>query len=209
MYKKVFLEFAQKEGSQHIASENALKGIEKIILNKSIKTVFEFGIGIGTIPALLNSLNKKIIYYGTESNVFCKDALLKNLVNLNNGFEYNQLNSYEEFKESLKFDFIIIDGSFDNLKFLKSIVHDKTIIMIEGDRKSQREFIKEAFPNSMLSFVISNKKNDLNSPFYSEVNNGYVGGYSIFRIDKSLKSKMDWFREKVSTSVKYRLRRFK
>jgi 16S rRNA G1207 methylase RsmC len=207
MFKKTFLLFSVKEGNQHIAKEFALKGIEKIAKNKNVKYVFEFGIGIGTIPYLLSNLNKEIIYYGTEANEFCIKQFKKNLEFISAKFKFNPIKFISDYSENFDFDFIIIDGSFNDVDFLKRIVNPNTIILVEGDREPQRKFIKEIFPKALESRVISLKRNEKHSPFYSSSKSNFEGGYSLFRLNSSFGSKYNWFFEKVSTFLKYKIRK--
>jgi len=209
MYKKVFLLFSKKEGCQHIAQEYALNGIEIIAKKKAVNSIFEFGIGIGTIPYLLNSLNKKLDYFGTEDNKFCINAFQENLNIINQKFNFNHIKSYLDYNDNFKFDFIIIDGLFDDEIFLKKIVKLNTIILVEGDRKLQREFLIKTFPQALVSHNISINKNSKDSPFYDEKNNSFIGGYTLFRLNPSIVNKIDWFGEKVLTFFKYKIRVFK
>lgn len=205
-YDVVFKKFGQKEGCQHIATRFALKGIEEIIKKQNINTVFEFGIGIGTIPYLLGSLRKKILYYGTEDNEFCLNAIKENLPFNELNIEFNLLNNYYEFKENFKFDLIIIDGKFEDIEFLKRIAHNKTIIFIEGDRASQQEIIQAAFPFALKNRIVCIRKHQKDSPFYKEENNNFEGGYTIFQLNTNFISKINWFKTKLETSIKYRFR---
>lgn len=205
-YDIVFKIFGKKEGCQHIATRFALKGIEEIIKNKNIKTVFEFGIGIGTIPYLIGSLNNKITYYGTEDNEFCLNAIKENLPLKELNIEFNLLNKYDEFKENFQFDLIIIDGKFEDIEFLKRIAHKNTIIFIEGDRAEQQELVKKAFPFSLKNRIVCITKNQKNSPFYNEENNNFEGGYTVFRLNTNFINKMSWYKTKLVTSIKYRFR---
>ena len=205
-YNIVFEKFGQKEGSQHIAARFALKGLEEIIKKKNIKTVFEFGIGIGTIPYLIGSLDNKIRYYGTEDNEFCLNALKENLPLSELNIEFNLLKKYDDFNENITFDLIIIDGKFDDIEFIQKIVHKKTIIFVEGDRASQQEFIQRVFPFALKNRIVCMTKNQKDSPFYKEVNNSFEGGYTIFSLSTDFISKMSWFKTKLETAIKYRLR---
>ncbi|PSL03951.1 hypothetical protein [Cecembia rubra] len=201
VYNKIFKKFSFLEGSQHIASENALKGIEKLIKKNKIKSVFEFGIGIGTIPYLVKTIDRNISYVGTEDNDFCIKAFNENLGLLKDENFHHLLN----FKDiGQKFDLVIVDGTFKDERFLKSIVHSNSIIFIEGDRKDQRTLLNKIFPEALVSHVISLKRNYTWSPFKE----GYQGGYTIYRLNNKKSSNIIYyFREKVSTSLKYRLRR--
>jgi spore coat polysaccharide biosynthesis predicted glycosyltransferase SpsG len=209
MYKDTFQVFSQKEGSQHIAQEFALQKIEKLGKKKNVKAVFEFGIGIGTVPFLLSHLDKEIIYYGTEDNDFCIKAFRENLQSMGKDFKFNHINNFEDYSGIIKFDFIIIDGSFNNVDFLKKIIKSDTIILVEGDRKKQREFLNNLFPKALVSQSISLKKNSKFSPFYSEINNTYVGGYTVYRLNPTFANKIVWFIEKVITFLKFRVRKIR
>ena len=111
--------FSQKDGSQHIASTYALKGLEKIVKKNNVNFVFEFGIGIGTIPYLLGSIKNELIYFGTENNGYCIEQLKLNLKDLETTFSYNHLHSFEEYTGNRKFDLIIFDGAFNDSAFLR------------------------------------------------------------------------------------------
>ena len=203
-YLEVFKIFSRKNGSQHIATEYALRGIEELIQKNKIKVVFEFGIGIGTIPYLCAVLDKNINYYGTESNDFCINELNKNLENVKNNLKFTHLNNFEDFDENIKFDLIIIDGEVNNSEFIKSITHKDSIIFIEGDRKSQCDFIKNIFPDSLQVRKITSKRHKSYSPFGSE---NFGGGYTIFRLNNSLKNKILTLFDKIETSFKYKITR--
>ena len=203
MYKSVFKKFSYLEGSQHIASENALREIEKLANKKHIKTVFEFGIGIGTIPYLLFNLDQEINYIGTESNDFCIKALNKNLKNIKTNKSFLHLNNHSMY-DGEEVDLIIIDGNFNDESFLKKICHKNTIILIEGKRSKQVEFILKIFPKALASHKISNKKNMIYSPFYKKYQNPYIGGFSLIRINNSPKNIVKTYIEKIVTSIKYK-----
>lgn len=206
-YNSVFTIFSQKEGCQHIATRFALKGIEEIIISKNVKSVFEFGIGIGTIPYLIGKLNRDVLYFGTENNDFCLNAIQENLPLQELSIDFNLLNSYEQFNQDVKFDLIIIDGKFDNTAFIKKIVHQNTIIFIEGDRIDQQKFIQSVFPNSLKSRRVSLEKNKIGSPFYDENKVSYEGGYTIFRLNSNYLNKFQWFKDKIQTYLNYKLRK--
>lgn len=206
-FDTVFKIFCQKEGCQHIATRFALKGIEEIIISKNVKSVFEFGIGIGTIPFLIGKLNRDILYFGTENNEFCLNAIKENLPLNELSIDFNLINSYDEFNKEFKFDLIIIDGKFDDVDFIKRIVHSNTIIFIEGDRVDQQNFIQSVFPYSLKNRIISIEKNKEGSPFYEENKNSYEGGYTIFRLNSNIFNKIAWFRDKLKTFLNYKLRR--
>jgi hypothetical protein len=202
-YKNVFRHFARLEGSQHIASEYALRGIEKIIRDNQVKSVFEFGIGIGTIPFLVKKINKDILYVGTETNEFCINAFQNNLNALIDNKFIHLLS--EQDTPDIKFDLIIVDGKFSNVSFINKIAHKDSVFFIEGDREEQRKLLLEIFPDALVSRCISIKKNQSWSPFIGH----YQGGYTIYRLNSSsFKNIISFIREKLVSAVKYRIRRF-
>lgn len=204
-YQDTFKKFAVADGSEHIANEFALRGIERIVNKHKIKSVFEFGVGIGTIPYLIKSIDNNILYVGTEDNDFCINQFSKNLGDYQQN-KFTHLRTINEFKDSTKFDLVIVDGMFSNEAFLKSIVHRNSIIFVEGDRKSQRKFISDTFPDALVSQCITNKRNYEWSPFETT---HYIGGYTVYRLNhNSFINKVDWLSEKLQSATRYRLRKF-
>ena len=59
----LYKEFAKAEGSQHIASEYAIRKLHELIAVFRIKDVLEVGLGIGSISGILLKLNKKLSYF--------------------------------------------------------------------------------------------------------------------------------------------------
>ncbi len=209
VYREVFKLFSKKEGSQHIASAFALKGLESIIKKNEINYVFEFGIGIGTIPYLLGTVKKGLIYFGTENNDYCIEQLKSNLKELESDFSFNHLTSYEEMKTDQKFDLIIFDGAFKDSNFLKKIAHQKSIIFVEGDRSDQIKFITAVFPKALVSQSICNLKNSDFAFAPNKEQKRYVGGYTLIRLDNNFENKLKWFSEKLRTYFLYKIRKLK
>lgn len=206
IHKSVFKYFSLLEGSQHIASENALKGIESLIRKNNIKSVFEFGIGIGTIPFLIKKINSEIEYTGIENNDFCISAFNTNLENWVHKPLFKHLRSTEELVSTQNFDLIIIDSQFEDSAFLQKIVHSNSILFIEGHRELQGEMIARTFHKPLISRIISTRKNYTWSPFDSK---SYMGGYSLYRLNNSsLANQYHWMIEKIETAFKYRIRKF-
>lgn len=200
-YSSVFKKFAKLNGSQHIASEFALKGIENIVKKFEVKSVFELGTGIGTIPYLVKSINKEIKYVGIEGNEFCIKVLYQNLeAFVSNYFELFE--TTDAFNKKEKFDLIIIDGKADSLNFIKNIVNKSSIVFIEGDRLVQVQEIKSMFPKSLIFRVITNKMNYLWSPFKS----GFMGGYTLIFLKDTINFKLFYICSRIKTDILYRLR---
>lgn len=193
--------FCEAEGSQHIASEYAIKKL--ICLVKKFKTqrVLEVGLGIGSISGIILALNKNIPaleYTGTEANDFCLNALPKNLLE-----DYNSLNIYSNLTEiptDAKFDLIIIDGKDHKLEAIKDLISKNGILAIEGDRMSQQDSLQELFPQHKYVHCISREKNKSYSPFPPA---HWQGGIKIIFVNPNDFQKSWWFWERVSTKLKY------
>ena len=206
IYKSVFKKFSQLEGSKHIASEFALKGIENLIKSGQIKTIFEFGAGIGTIPYLIASLNTKCFYTGTESNEFCIKSLNTNLEGMFESHLFKLIHECSEY-DGGKVDLLIIDGKISNKSFIKEICHDNTLIFIEGDRKEQRELISKIFPNAFINFKLTIRKNKMYSPFYREKANPFESGFTIIRLKNNSLNMIKFYRDKIDSFITYKLRK--
>ena len=204
LYKEVYKKFALSEGSKHIATEFAMMGIEKLIYQNKIKSVFEFGIGIGTLPYLVKKINPEITYVGTESNDYCIKLFKENLGELVKDEKFIHLNNGADIPNNMQFDLIIIDGIFEDIDLIKKMAKDTSIIFIEGIRKDQKDNLVLNFPKALVSRCISMKKNYDWSPHPSHC---FMKGYTIIRLDGgSLLNKFYFIKEKIETSLKYRIR---
>ena len=199
-----YFEFSKYEGCQHIAKEHALYRILQVLKVNSADCVLEIGLGIGTIFSAVNEFNSNIKYYGTEDNVFCLNSLKQNL-----NTTYQSLNVYASIKKiphEVKFDMVIIDGKDDSLNEIKKYLKNDATIVIEGDRVEQENSIKELFPNSKSVHVITLKKNKPDGYYNS---NNYQGGVKVIFINPNIKQLMYWIKNKILTSIKYKIRKLK
>jgi hypothetical protein len=200
--------FSGLDGNQHIASEFALKKIIKIIKGYKIQNVLELGLGIGSISYCIfdfsKEVNTKINYIGTELNEFCLEVLPKYLKDHFDKIQiFDDLNNVTS-KE--KFDLVIIDGKDENLLKIKKIISNRGIIVIEGDRISQLELVRNSFPNSLYVRLISNYKNPEYGPFLAS---DWCGGIQLIFVNPNFYQKMNFIYYKITTSIKYRLRAIK
>lgn len=200
--------FCTLEGSDYIASEFALETILKIIRTFKVNNVLELGLGIGSISDTVlkysNNGNKTFVYVGTEKNDFCLNALKKNVEN------YNQIDLHSELNQikNKSFDLIIIDGYDETLQGIVGFCKKNTIIFIEGDRKGQTEIIRKAFPESKYVNVITLNKNKAYSHSGGDTSH-YVGGGQLIFTNPNLKMNLFWFKMKVSTFIKNKIRIYK
>jgi hypothetical protein len=208
--EQVFETFCRKEGNQHIATENALHGLDRIICRYGLQNLLELGIGIGTIPYFLNLLAKeksiKINYTGTEANDYCIRQFGKNLPEDHDYFSFRHFMDLESVPVE-KFDLIIVDGTDSHFDSLQKYCDKETVLFVEGDRKAQRKQILQMFGRTAVVrcfSAITNKKNGLQSPFTST----YGGGYSVFFLNPGVQKKLFTLYNKVLTAAKYRVRPF-
>ena len=200
--------FSGLDGNQHIASEFALRKVIKIIYRYKIKNVLELGLGIGSIAYCIldfsKEINYKINYVGTESNEFCLEVLPKYLKN-----HFDKIQIFDELNNVIlkeKFDLVIIDGKDENLLKIKSMISNRGIIIIEGDRIPQLDLIRNSFPNSLITRLISNYKSPDYGPFSSS---DWCGGLQLIFVNPSFYQKLNFIYYKITTSIKYRLRAIK
>lgn len=205
--KENYKRFSYIDGNTHIASEYALSTILKLLEDFKVKSILEVGLGIGSISDTILKYtkikNQKIEYTGTESNDFCLNALKTNVEN------YNLIELYASISDianNQKYDFIIVDGSDESLKKIASFCKTNTIIFVEGFRSSQVDSIKSIFPNFKHVEIISLYKNPKHGPFPTEK---WAGGGQLIFINPSFIDKTYWFKEKLKSFLKRRLRKFK
>lgn len=202
--------FSNLDGNQHIASEFALKKIIDVIENYKIKNVLELGLGIGSISFCVLEFakvnNKKINYIGTESNEFCLEVLPKYL---KYHFDKIQIfNNLDSVISAKKFDLIIIDGKDENLLKVKEMISERGIIIIEGDRIPQLEFVQSVFSKHKYVRIISNQLNRSYGPS-SLFPSHYIGGVQLIFINPSYFQWIDFYCYKIITGIRYRLRSLK
>ena len=203
--KSKYLEFSNLEGSQHISGEFAILKILQLVDSFNIQTVFEIGLGIGTLPnTILNYFKRNIAYIGTEENAFCLDSLSSNL----STDLYNKLKIYSKVSEVLQekynFEMVIVDGRFDTFETIENHISKHAIIVIEGDRKDQERTIKKIFPKSKYVHIVSDQKNDARGIFDHE---HWQGGVKVFFVRPTWTQYIYWFKEKIRAKQVYQKRK--
>ena len=203
--KNNFIRFSKLEGCQHIANEYALETILIICRDFKIKSILEIGLGIGaivdTVQQYYSIKTKDLNYSGTEANDFCLSVLPNNVIDFK---ALTLFDSISMITEKYKFDLIILDGSDDNLEHLKSLLSFSGIIFVEGGRGNQVLNLKQIFPKSLHSEIISLKRNRPYGPFD---HSHWMGGGQLIFVNPTIFQKIYWFKEKVTTYLKYRLRK--
>lgn len=137
--RRVYRAFARKPGSGHIASEVALAHVAAVVRVGKIKSVLEFGAGIGTVTyLLLDCLPKDRTLVSTEHDPFCRDQLARNLpADMRQGFRV--LCPHEK-EGSESFDLVIVDGKLAKTQ-MSDYLRPGSICFIEGDRARTRTTI--------------------------------------------------------------------
>ncbi len=210
-YEKIAVDnykrFSFIEGNEYIATENALKIILRLVSDFKVRSVLEVGLGIGSISDTIfkyAEANKSEMYYtGTEANEFCLEALKSNVE------RYDKIHLFEslaQVSQDRKYDLIIVDGSDESLKSIAAFTKPDTVIFVEGWRGSQVSQLKEIFPDCVHVEIISSYRNPSYGPFPSDKWSG--GGQLIFT-SPTLYRKAYWFKERVATFLKRRLRKLK
>ncbi|EJL66760.1 hypothetical protein [Flavobacterium sp. CF136] len=200
--------FCSLEGSDYIATPFALEVILRLITTFKSKRILEIGMGIGCVADTILKYNDKnkleIEYSGTEKNDFCLKALPINVAFFKDVILYSEL---KEIKNE-KFDFIIIDGSDEALMNIKEYCNKHTVLFIEGDRQIQVQTVVKVFPKSLYVNVITLEKNP---PYAHEGRdiNSYIGGGQLIFANPTFQMKIYWFKEKVKTFIKRKIRKFK
>lgn len=204
--KKQYCKFSKAEGSQFIASENALGEILNFINKFKPANILEVGVGIGTISDSIIKAFKddyRPNVYGTENNDFCLSKLPENL-----GKDYSFLKlfpSIQDLPRNIEFDLIIIDGKESNLKSIKDHMNDQCIILVEGDREEQTKICQKLFPNSKFVHLITSKKN---SSYSNRAKGHYQGGIKVIFTDPHFTHFLEWFKLKLTSKFHFQIRKF-
>jgi len=199
--KRKYIEYSNYEGSQHIAKEHSIYRILECIKNNKCHSVLEVGLGIGTIFSAAYEYNPNLKYVGTEANDFCLNSLKTNLKE-----SYKHLEIYaniEAIPKTEKFDIVVIDGKDDTLNVVKHYLKEDSIIVIEGDRSDQEESMVNMFPNCKNVHIVTLKKNPSDGYFDAT---DYQGGVKVIFIKPNTKQSIYWFKHKVLTNLRYKVR---
>jgi hypothetical protein len=133
--------YAQKPGSQHIASLNACRGLEHLVYRYNPQRVLEIGSGIGTLTDLLTqTLDPKALLVTVESDPFCLEQMSLNLGSrLSRVVRVPDLDSVEE----QDFDLVIVDGGRSDVS-VTPFVARRGLVFVEGFRGDQRDSIEKS-----------------------------------------------------------------
>lgn len=197
---KAYYKFSFLEGNQHIANEYALKCILRIIKSFEVKNVLEVGVGIGCIADTILEYSNEINYSATEANEFCLNEIKKNINQIDRIELYSKI---EDIPSEKSFDLIIVDGLDDTMDKIKILSHKRSIIFIEGGRFVQLKMLKSLFPKLLHTELISSYKNPNYGPFLSE---NWSGGGQLIFPNPTIRMKLYYFKEKISTYIKRKIR---
>lgn len=87
-----------------------------------------------------------------------------------------------------------------NLTYLKKILTNRGIIVLEGDRLQQQNVLQKLFPRHKMVHTISLRKNESYSPFPAEE---WQGGIKILFVNPSIRQYIWWTKEKILIKLKY------
>lgn len=198
--------FCSFEGNEYIVSEYALQMIVKIIEKFQIHSILELGLGIGTIADTVLSVcrrkNYPLSYSGTEENIFCREALTKNIRDFS---ELELFFKLEDIPSDRKFDLIIIDGKED-LNNINQFCKPDSILLVEGDRLEQTKLLLSKFSQSKYLHATTLERKKPYAPGRREV---YQGGLRILFLDVDLKKKLFRIKHKLRTYIIRYLRTYK
>ena len=145
--KRIYLRFKERPGSDHIASEHALAHLSALLRRYEVKSVLEFGAGIGTITyLLLDVLPKRVEIVTVEQNEFCLEQLNHNI----SSEERKRLSIVHEMSSNSdrSFDLVIIDGK---RRHAASFMRPDTLCFAEGSRSRARQAINAALARRGLT----------------------------------------------------------
>ncbi len=204
--KHVYKTFLEKEGNDYIAGDYSLFCLFRLIRRFKVRHVLELGLGIGCIGYGVMEYAKKnnisINYVGTEDNAFCLEALEKNLAAHRSHIQISH--HINNVTSPVKFDLIIVDGSDDNLAAVKELIAFHGILFVEGARASQLKALYSYFPRQCQVQMVTARKNPADTRYS---NNGWYGGGTLIFIRPTFAQKFFYWKEKISTSIKFRIRR--
>jgi hypothetical protein len=141
--RHIHREFRRKPGSQSIASEVSLFELSKLITRIRPSHVLEFGAGIGTITALLNTHpHRPALIVSTEDNDFCIGELLKNVESVNTD-GWHLVRTLDDVDSDTRFDLVIFDHTVDK-EHLRRFLRIGTHCFIEGSRSFQQRAVNDA-----------------------------------------------------------------
>jgi hypothetical protein len=142
--REIYRLFSAKPNSEHIASPFSLAHVAAILRLQEVRSVLEFGAGIGTITYLILSSSEAAVH-ATETHPLCLRALDENLPSEYRG----RLTIHSGRRPSLKgpFDLVVIDGGTDP----GSAFGPGTIFFAEGDRTKARAAIEAAVAKQGLT----------------------------------------------------------
>ena len=141
-------QFVSLAGARHIASREALRRVAAVLREHNIRSVLEFGAGIGTMTHLLLTYPKHDrVVVSTERNAFCQEQLL---LNIPEKLRSRLTVVIDRAEPEGEFDLVIVDGSmpdYPNYNFLRP----GAICIIEGGRRMQRQSIMNLLRKRGLS----------------------------------------------------------
>jgi Predicted O-methyltransferase len=135
----VYATYAQKPGSEHIASLDACRGLEQLVRRHRPRRVLEVGSGIGTLTDLLaQTLDPDAVLVSLEDNPYCLEQRRLNL-----GPRLGRASLLPDLGALKReiFDLVVVDGGLADASVVPFVAH-RGLVFVEGFRGAQRQFLK-------------------------------------------------------------------
>lgn len=193
----IYDRFAERPGSQHIASPFAIEVLLRELERRRPRAVLEIGAGIGTTTqAILDSPARPASFFTIEDHPFCLEQLEVNLEGADGRVRI--VPSTVDLPEHQRFELALVDGGERSLG-LHSRLTRRATILIEGDRGPQRAALEaELADTPHLTCEVRTLRKDSQG--------AYLGGCTLIRVRPSLLDRLHWLRDRLATAWVYRMR---
>lgn len=212
--ERVYKEYSNKEGNQHIASEYNLYHILKYGKLKKVSKILELGTGIGTILSLVQEAKKCGYldlqkYIGTESNDFCISQIETNCIKNNeSGLDQQIVDEGSKIDES-DFQLAIVDGKAPQLeRFVSENLSKNAMILIEGYREDQVTRIKTILNQLGRPYDYFMRFSTWNNPPYGPFRQKFQAGHTIFFLNPTPEDSSFCKKMRATTRLRYHGRKF-
>jgi hypothetical protein len=165
--------FVNKEGATEIATREALRIIENLIIKENPSYIVEIGSGIGTITRLLLMKSPSAKLICLEKSLWCVDRFKENLQS-STAIIFNSLQDLIESIE-VPVDLIIVDDYLDLEETEELLKKSRPrIIFIEGYRRMQQLYFFKAIKDQSRKFKYTH---------YPSTKDSYKGGVKFEILD--------------------------
>lgn len=206
--RAVHRRFRGRPGSEHIATESAVRGLVRALRRARPRRVLELGAGIGTLTEaairVLERLHGPDGYtlVATESDPFCLEQLDRNLAD-RRGCLRVVADPGALPADAGPFDFVIADGGEqDDPRPFRDLARGATVF-IEGDRRPQAATLEAAIagrPFARADVRILRRRT------LADGRRVWDGGYRLYRLEPTPRWRLRLAALDLRTKVVHRLR---